>query len=79
MPFTTVYDVRRIPHHKPQFSRRIILYAENKFSQQITEMYIHELKKWPEFTWKSEALINPLGEVRHLQWRILGLMGLAGF
>ena len=42
-------------------------------------MYIHQLKEWPSFTWDTEALHVRLGEVRHRQGRILGLMSSAGF
>ena len=42
-------------------------------------MYIHQLKGWPNFTWNTEALLTRLGEVRHRQGRILGLMSSAGF
>ena len=36
--------------------------------------YIHELKNWPEFRWDAEALAGRLGEVRHLQGRLIGRM-----
>lgn len=42
-------------------------------------MYIHQLKDWPNFTWDTNALLTKLGEVRHRQGRILGLMSQAGF
>lgn len=42
-------------------------------------MYIHQLKNWPDFTWDTEAILKRLGEVRHRQGRILGLMSAAGF
>jgi Fic family protein len=42
-------------------------------------MYIHQLKDWPSFTWNTEAIHVRLGEVRHRQGRILGLMSSAGF
>lgn len=42
-------------------------------------MYIHQLKDWPSFTWDTEVILTRLGEVRHRQGRILGLMSLAGF
>lgn len=42
-------------------------------------MYIHQLKGWPDFTWDTDAVLNRLGEVRHRQGRILGLMSSAGF
>lgn len=42
-------------------------------------MYIYQLKSWPDFTWNTEVLLTRLGEVRHRQGRILGLMSSAGF
>lgn len=42
-------------------------------------MYVHLLKEWPDFTWDTEALVARLGEVRHRQGRIQGLMSSAGF
>ncbi len=42
-------------------------------------MYVHQLKDWPDFKWNTEALLKRLGEVRHRQGRILGLMSSAGF
>jgi Fic family protein len=42
-------------------------------------MYIHQLKDWPSFTWDAESLHVRLGEVRHRQGRISGLMSSAGF
>ncbi|MDB5159292.1 MAG: Fic family protein [Mucilaginibacter sp.] len=42
-------------------------------------MYIYQLKGWPSFTWDTEAILVRLGEVRHRQGRILGLMSSAGF
>lgn len=42
-------------------------------------MYIHQLRDWPFFTWDTEAIHVRLGEVRHRQGRILGLMSSAGF
>lgn len=42
-------------------------------------MYIHQLKGWPSFTWDTEAILARLGEVRHRQGWILGLMSSVGF
>ncbi|MES2874944.1 MAG: Fic family protein [Bacteroidota bacterium] len=42
-------------------------------------MYIYQLRGWPNFTWDTDALLARLGEVRHRQGRILGLMSSAGF
>jgi Fic family protein len=41
--------------------------------------FIHELENWPNFTWRLDQLILPLGEVHLLQGRILGKMEALGF
>ena len=41
--------------------------------------YIYELKDWPNFQWRVEALAQKLGEVRHRQGRLLGRMEALGF
>jgi Fic family protein len=43
------------------------------------KIYIHQLEKWPQFEWSSDALIGLLGEVRNLQGRITGRMESLGF
>lgn len=47
--------------------------AENKI------MYIHQLSKWPMFTWDNDALAEVLADVRHRQGRLLGKMEGIGF
>ena len=42
-------------------------------------MYIHQLSKWPKFTWDNDALAEVLAEVRHRQGRLLGKMEGIGF
>lgn len=42
-------------------------------------MYIYQKSDWPQFTWNAEAISVRLGEVRHRQGRILGLMQGLGF
>lgn len=42
-------------------------------------MYIHQQKKWPNFTWNQTKLTELLIEVRHIQGRLLGRMGVLGF
>jgi Fic family protein len=37
--------------------------------------YIHERPKWPHFTWKVDAVSEPLAAVRHRQGRLLGKIG----
>jgi len=41
--------------------------------------YIHELKKWPEFTWDDARLFALLAEVRHRQGWLLGRLEGLGF
>ena len=42
-------------------------------------MYIHQRKDWPKFTWDAEVITSLLGEVRHRQGKILGVMQGLGF
>jgi len=42
-------------------------------------MYIHERTDWPHFKWDSAKLTELLGELRHLQGRLLGRMEALGF
>lgn len=42
-------------------------------------MYIHQRKDWPKFTWDAEVITPLLGEVRHKQGKILGVMQGLGF
>lgn len=42
-------------------------------------MYIHQLRGWPSFVWDTDTILVRLGEVRHRQGRILGMMSSAGF
>jgi Fic family protein len=41
--------------------------------------YIHQLKDWPQFTWRHEDILNLLAKVRHQQGRLLGKMEALGF
>jgi Fic family protein len=41
--------------------------------------YIHELKKWPNFTWDNTAILPMLTEVRHKQGHLTGRMQMLGF
>lgn len=41
--------------------------------------YIHQNKKWPEFSWDSDALLPLLASVMHKQGRLRGYMELLGF
>ncbi len=41
--------------------------------------FIHQNKKWPNFTWDSNAFLNLLSEARNLQGRLLGKMETLGF
>lgn len=42
-------------------------------------MYIHQKKDWPKFTWNAAIITPLLGEVRHRQGKILGMMQGLGF
>jgi Fic family protein len=42
-------------------------------------MYIHQHKKWPDFTWDRAKLTDLLAEVRHSQGRLMGRMEALGF
>ncbi|MGH9435694.1 MAG: Fic family protein [Terriglobia bacterium] len=42
-------------------------------------MYIHALRDWPNFTWNTEQLAEPLASVRHRQGRLVGHMEALGF
>ena len=41
--------------------------------------FIYQLDNWPDFTWKIEAFVNLLSEVRNLQGRLIGKMESLGF
>lgn len=42
-------------------------------------MYIHELKKWPNFYWDEESIARLLLQLRHQQGRLIGGMESIGF
>ncbi len=42
-------------------------------------VYIHERHKWTDFQWEDEKILNLLGEVRHLQGKLIGKAELLGF
>ena len=42
-------------------------------------MYIHQRKDWTKFTWDAEVITPLLGQVRHKQGKILGVMQCLGF
>ncbi len=42
-------------------------------------MYIHQNRDWPKFTWDADIITPLLGEVRHKQGKILGMMQGLGF
>ena len=41
--------------------------------------YIHQLSKWPDFTWNHETILPILSNVRHKQGRLKGYMEVLGF
>jgi Fic family protein len=42
-------------------------------------MYIHQLKNWPQFTWREEEVTTLLARVRFQQGKLLGAMEQLGF
>lgn len=42
-------------------------------------MFIHEMQRWPDFTWDGKQIAVKLGEVRYRQGKILGQMQVLGF
>jgi Fic family protein len=42
-------------------------------------MYIHQKNDWPKFTWDADVITPLLGNVRHRQGKILGVMQGLGF
>jgi Fic family protein len=42
-------------------------------------MFIHQIRKWPRFSWNADKLVSKLGAVRHRQGKILGQMLAMGF
>ena len=53
----------------------VIITANNA----VINMWIHEHKNWPKFTWDAEKLTSKLADVRHRQGRLLGRMKGLGF
>ncbi len=47
--------------------------------RRIMSKYIHQNKKWTEFTWDSNDLLRLLTSVRHKQGRLKGYMEMLGF
>lgn len=41
--------------------------------------YLHQLSKWPHFTWNHEEVLEVLSRVRHKQGRLQGYMQALGF
>lgn len=41
--------------------------------------FIHQLDRWPDFTWRTDDIVNLLSEARNLQGRLLGRMESLGF
>lgn len=42
-------------------------------------MYVYERPNWPSFTYDNQSLLKLLGDVRHLQGKIIGKMEALGF
>ena len=45
----------------------------------VVDVWIHECRDWPDFTWDAAALAGRLAEIRHRQGRLLGRMEGLGF
>ncbi|WP_245586878.1 Fic family protein [Sediminibacterium salmoneum] len=64
------------------FAAKMPVNAENKpYIHRINaaNMYIHQHKDWPKFTWDNEKLTGLLAEIRHRQGKVLGKMEALGF
>jgi Fic family protein len=46
---------------------------------EIVPKYIHQLEKWPSFTWDHKVLAKPLAEVWQRQGKLIGQMQSLGF
>ncbi len=46
---------------------------------QRMKVYIYQKDNWPNFTWKTEHIVNLLSEARNLQGRLMGKMESLGF
>jgi Fic family protein len=46
---------------------------------QRMKIYLYQHPDWPNFKWDSKAIIAPLGQVRHLQGKLVGKMEALGF
>ncbi len=42
-------------------------------------VYIWQLPNWPNFVWDSEAILNPMSRLSHLQGELAGMMSTLGF
>lgn len=45
----------------------------------VINMWIHEHRAWPNFSWDTETLATELASVRHSQGRLLGQIESFGF
>lgn len=50
-----------------------------RIESKIGNMYIHELKAWPQFSWDQEEISKLLIQIRHLQGLLTGSMESVGF
>lgn len=48
-------------------------------SNAVINMWIHEHKNWPNFTWDTEAIASKLADIRYFQGCLLGHMERLGF
>ncbi|WP_235643991.1 Fic family protein [[Flexibacter] sp. ATCC 35208] len=70
------YSVHSLQNHKYYYEFTNIKYIHRIIA---ANMYIHELDRWPFFTWNKDKLGPKLGEVRFRQGKILGQMNALGF
>jgi Fic family protein len=47
--------------------------------RRLRSVYIHQNKKWPQFTWDSDVIWPLLSHVKHKQGRLKGYMEMLGF
>lgn len=69
--------MRRVRPLFPLYMRRIIrIFTAN---QNKMAKYIYEYSNWPNFTWNEKEIQVLLGNVRHLQGKLIGKISTLGF
>lgn len=54
-------------------------YIHRTYTANMSNRYLHNLTKWPDFKWELEELMPALTTVRHRQGRLLGALENLGF